>query len=351
LKLFSSKSTPIVGIDIGSSSIKVAQLGGSLSSARLTSWGVGDLPAGAIADGLITDDIAVAEALERTLQKSGAKAKKAAIAIPASHAITKIISMPNDLSDSEMENQIQIEAVHIVPYAADEVNIDFQILGPSKIEPNSEVDVLFVACRSDVVETYQSIVEDCGLDLTYVDIDTFALERLYRFVDPFPHGNKGEITAMFDVGAVTTQLIVFDREKILYTRQQNFGAKQLVQQVRREYGVNSQDAETLVLSESPPDDYYAAILVPYFKYAGQELARALQFFFSSSSYSQIDNVVLTGGVSALPDFSDHLSTYFDAKNATLNPVEKISTFGDKANIKKSVGGLSTALGLALRGFS
>jgi len=145
-------------------------------------------------------------------------------------------------------------------------------------------------------------------------------------------------------------LIVFNEHKVLYTRQQNFGAKQLVQQIRREYGVNNQDAETLIVSESPPDDYYSAVLVPYFKSAGQELSRALQFFFSSSSFSKIDNVVLTGGVSGLPDFSDHLSTYFESRNTTLNPIEKISTFGDKKNIKKSIGGLSTALGLALRGF-
>jgi len=300
LKLFSSKSTPIVGIDIGTSAIKIAQLSGSLSDARLTSWGVNELPSGSLTDGLISNEAAVAEALERALSQSGAKAKKAAISIPASHAITKIISMPNDLSESALEDQIQIEAVHIVPYSADEVNIDFQVMGPSAVDPTTENDVLFAACRSDVVEAYQNIVEDCGLELVYADIDTFALERLYRFVNPFPHSKKSEITAFFDIGVSTTKLIVFNEEKVLYTRQQNFGAKQLVQQIRREYGVNNQDAETLIVSESPPDDYYSAVLVPYFKSAGQELSRALQFFFSSSSFSKIDNVVLTGGVSGLP---------------------------------------------------
>jgi len=146
-----------------------------LSDARLTSWGVNELPSGSLTDGLISNEAAVTESLERALSQSGAKAKRAAISIPASHAITKVISMPNDLSESALEDQIQIEAVHIVPYSADEVNVDFQVMGPSAVDPATENDVLFAACRSDVVETYQNIVEDCGLELVYADIDYIAL--------------------------------------------------------------------------------------------------------------------------------------------------------------------------------
>lgn len=349
LKIFSSKAKPIVGIDIGSSAIKCAELSAAKGGARMTAWGVHPLASGAVVDNTVADEEAVTDAVSQALLASGSKAQRAALAVPASHAITKVISMPSDLSEAAMEEQVQIESVHIVPYAPDEVNIDFHILGPSSVNPKQEVDILFAACRRDIVETYANIIEDIGLELVGVDIDTFALERLYRFLNPFPKAKKSEVTALFDIGVSNTQLVVFSDEKILYTRQQNFGAKQLVQLVRREYGLNNEDASGLVLSDSPPDDMYKTVYLPFYKAAGQELSRALQFFYSSSSYSSVQNVVLTGGCSALPDFADNIGGYFEARHKVLNPMDKIATFGDKNEVKKSIGGLSVAIGLAARG--
>ena len=348
MKIFSSKAKPIVGIDIGSSAVKCAELTSSRGGARMNAWGIHPLDAGAVADNAIADEAAVADAVSKALLASGAKAKRAALAVPASHAITKVISMPNDLSDNAMEEQVQIESVHIVPYAPDEVNIDFHVLGPSSVNPQQEVDVLFAACRRDIVEVYSSVMEDVGLELECVDIDTFALERLYRFLNPFAKTKKSEVTALFDIGLSSTQLIVFADDKILYTRQQNFGAKQLVQLVRREYGLNNEDASRLVVSDSPPDDMYKAIYVPFYQAASQELSRALQFFYSSSSHSSVQNVVVTGGCASLPDFSDNIGKELDARHRVLNPMDKIATFGDKNEVKKTIGGLSVAIGLACR---
>lgn len=348
MKIFSSKAKPIVGIDIGSSAVKCAELTGSRGGARMNSWGVHPLDAGAVVDNAVADEAAVADAVSKALLASGAKAQRAALAIPASHAITKVISMPSDLSDNAMEEQVQIESVHIVPYAPDEVNIDFHVLGPSSVNPKQEVDVLFAACRRDIVETYLNVMEDVGLELECVDIDTFALERLYRFLNPFTKTKKSEVTALFDVGLSSTQLIVFGGDKILYTRQQNFGAKQLIQLVRREYGLNNEDASRLIVSDSPPDDMYKTVYVPFYQAASQELSRALQFFYSSSSYSSVQNVVLTGGCSSLPDFSESIGGAFDARHKILNPMDKIATFGDKNEVKKTIGSLSVAIGLACR---
>ena len=348
MKIFSSKARSIVGIDIGSSAVKCAELTGTRGGARMNAWGIHPVDTGAVADNAIADEAAVGDAVSKALLASGAKAQKAAVAIPASHAITKVISMPSDLSENAMEEQVQIESVHIVPYAPDEVNIDFHVLGPSSVNPNDEVDVLFAACRRDIVETYSNVMEDVGLELEFVDIDTFALERLYRFLNPFAKTKKSEVSALFDVGLSSTQLIIFGDDKVLYTRQQNFGAKQLIQLVRREYGLNNEDASRLIVSDSPPDDMYKAVYVPFYQAAGQELSRALQFFYSSSSHSSVQNVVLTGGCSALPDFSENIGNALDAKHRILNPMDKIATFGDKNEVKKTIGSLSVAIGLASR---
>ncbi len=349
MKIFSSKSQSIVGIDIGTSAVKCAEVTGSAKNARLTSWGINPHSAGAVAENTIANEEAVADALSQALLSSGAKSDNAAVSISASHAITKIITMPIDMKESEIEDQIQIEALHFVPYPIDEVNMDFHVLGPSIVNPEQESDVLFAACRSEIVDSYTGVIEEVGLTPMAVDIDTFALERLYRFLNPFPHGKKSEVTALFDIGVANTQLIVFDEEKMLYTRQQNFGGKQLVQLIRREYGVNNEEAEALVVSDSPPDDMYGTIYVPFYKMAGQELSRALQFFYSSSSHSMVHNVAITGGCSALPEFSEHVGKYFEARHRVLNPMDKMTTFGDKNELSKSIGSLSVAIGLALRG--
>lgn len=349
MKIFSSKSQSIVGVDIGTSAVKCAELTGSLGNARLAAWGIKPLPSGAMVDNMIANEEAVLDALSAALVSSGSKADKAAVSISTSHAITKVITVPADMKEAEIEDQVQLESVHFVPYPIDEVNIDFQVMGPSVVNPDQEVDVLVAASRGEIIDTYTSLIEDAGLVAEIVDIDTFALERLYRFVNPFSHSKKSEVTALFDIGVANTQLVVFDEDKIIYTRVQNFGGKQLVQLIRREYGINNEEAEALVSSDSPPDDMYSNIYLPFYKMAGQELSRALQFFYSSSSHSSTDNVVITGGCSALPDFSEHIGKYFEAKHRVLTPTDNVATMGDKKELNRNIGSLAVALGLSLRG--
>ena len=346
--MFASKSKPLIGIDIGSSSVKLVELSMSSKMPRLAAWAVEPMPNGAITENTISNPKDVADAVSRALVKSGSKANEAAIAISSSHAITKILSMPKGMREYEIEEQVSIEALHFIPYPIEEVNLDFEVIGSSGTDPENEDDVLLVACRKTIVDEYVDLLEELQLTPKIVDIDTYALERIYRSADPFATSGE-ELTAIFDIGAVTTHMTVVDQERVLYTRHQSFGSKQLLQLVRKEYGVGAEEAEGLIVSSKPPADYYESVLMPFAKMVSQEISRALQFFYSSSMHSKVDNILLTGGCASLQGLNDEVENEIDFRTKVLDPFSAITTIGDREMLERSSKLLTVATGLALRG--
>lgn len=346
--MFSSKSKPLIGIDIGSSSVKLVELSTSARKPRLAAWAVEPMPNGAIAENTIANPQDVVDAISKALVKSGSKANEAAIAISSSHAITKVLSMPKGMRDHEIEEQVSIEALHFIPYPIEEVNLDFEVIGPSTTDPDNEEDILLVACRKTIVDSYVEALEESGLTPKVVDIDTYALERIYRSADPFV-ASGNDLTAIFDIGAVTTHMTVVDQQRVLYTRHQSFGSKQLLQLVRKEYGVGAEEAEGLIVSSKPPADYYESVLMPFAKMVSQEISRALQFFYSSSMHSKVDNILLTGGCASLQGLNDEVENEIDFRTKVLDPFGAITTMGDRDMLERSSKLMTVATGLALRG--
>jgi type IV pilus assembly protein PilM len=346
LRLFESKSNALVGLDIGVSAVKLVELKGSPSSPSLSGWAVQPIPPGAVSENAVADVEKVIEAVGTAVTRSRCSARNAAVAVSASHAITKVISMPAELNERELEEQVEVEALHYVPYPMEDVNLDFEVLGPSASSPDNEVDVLLAACRREIVEDYIAVVEGAGLTAAVIDIDTYALERAYRFSTA-----EDGIVALLDIGALTTHLGVFDNERVLYTRHQNFGAKQLTDLVRRRYNVSEDEATRLITASSPPEGYLTDILPSFVEMATQEASRALQFFYSSTAYSNIDSVLLTGGCSVSPGLAEDLSEKLNAPVRLLNPVANFSTRGatNSEALQRASGVLGVASGLALRG--
>ena len=348
MRLFESKSSALVGLDIGVSAVKLVELKGSAASSSLAGWAVQPIPPGAVSENTVADVDKVIEAVSNAITRARCHAKNAAVAVSASNAITKVISTPADLNDRELEEQVEVEALHYVPYPMEDVNLDFEVLGPSAANPDTEIDVLLAACRREIVEDYIAVVEGAGLSAAIVDIDTYALERAYRF------STSGEgIVALLDFGALTTHLGVFDSDRVLYTRHQNFGAKQLTDLVRRRYNVSEDEATKLTTASNPPDGYLTDILPSFVKMAIQEASRALQFFYSSTSYSNIDSVLLTGGCSSSPGMTEALAEKLGAPVTLLNPVANFSIRSTASGeaLQRASGLLGVASGLALRGIS
>lgn len=349
MNFFRSKPKSIVGIDIGSHAIKVVELAGSAANPRVTAWGSAPLPKGAFNDDTIANAEAIADTIQGLLVQSNVTAKAASVAVSSSHAITKVLSMPKQLSDVEMEEQISVEALHFIPYPIDEVNLDFEIMGESEVN-NEENDVLLVACRRSVVDDYIDLIEELELGLQYVDIDTYALERVYRSQHTMTP-NSNEVVGIFDIGATSSHLMVVDPEKVAYSRHQSFGAAQFIKLIRKEYGVSADEAEEILRSSQPPGDFVSAVQEPFVEILSQEVNRALQFFYSSSSHSNIDSLVITGGCVALSGLAEDLETSLRTKVRRLDPLANALVQSDRQRIDKARNSLSIAYGLSLRGLS
>ncbi|GAA6139837.1 type IV pilus assembly protein PilM [Arenicella sp. 4NH20-0111] len=349
MKLFSPKSKAVVGIDIGTHSVKVVELAGTKANPRVIAWGVAPLPVGAFSENAIANAELIADTLSGLLVSSGVKGTTVSVAVSSSHAITKVLGMPTGMGDLEMEEQISIEALHFIPYPIDEVNLDFEVLGPS-LSNDSEEDVLLVACRRTIVEDYIDLIESLELSLEYVDIDTYALERVYRSQNNLG-SHSDEPVAIFDIGSSSSHLMVVDGERVLYSRHQNFGAAQLVKLIRKEYGVSAEEAEEILNSSQPPADFLSAVQEPYVEMLRQEISRALQFFYSSSSHSNIDSVVLTGASCALAGLGGDLELKLRSKVVVLNPFTNANVQSRRDAVLAKAPALAMAYGLSLRGLN
>lgn len=343
LSFFKKSKGAVLGLDIGTSAIKMVELVPSGSSAKLSRWAIHALPPGAISENTITNVDAVIDVFVRAVARESIKAKRVVSAVCSSHAVSSNIVLPGDLSDSEMEEQVEVEASQFVPYALEDVNLDFQVLGASGLNPD-DYEVLAVACRREIIEDYVAVIEAAELNAEVIDIDTYALERVVG------HAHPGSgVDAVVDIGHSNTHLGIFGDHKTLYSRYQPFGGKQLVDLVVQRYGVSDEEAEGLIRSESPPDGYRREVLPQFVQLTAKETARALQFFHSSSSTSNVDRVIITGGSSHIPGLVEGVEKELGVPTIVLDPFNNITHKFDSHHLAQVSGSLAVACGLALRG--
>jgi type IV pilus assembly protein PilM len=280
----------LLGVDISSTSIKVLGLGGSEQRYRVESYAVEPLPGNPVTDRNITDVHVVGETIARAVKKSGTRIKTAACAVSGAAVITKVISMPSALSEDELETQIRLEADQYIPYPLEEVKLDFEVLGPSEREPD-RVDVLLAASRNDNVEVLVAALETGGLIAKVVDVEAFALENAVGSMLRRGGGlEPGDTVAVVDIGATTTSLSVLRDLRVIYTREQLFGGRQLTEEIQRRYGLSYQEAGLATRQGGLPDNYGPEVLDPFKETMALEVNRALQFFYSSSQVSAVDQV-------------------------------------------------------------
>ena len=327
----------------------MVETAGTRANPQVTAWGVAPLPVGAFSENSIANPELIADTLSNLLVSSGVKGTDVAAAVSSSHAITKVLGMPAGLGELELEEQINIEALHFIPYPIDEVNIDHEVLCPST-NNDDENEVLLVACRSSIVDDYVDLMGELELNLKYLDIDTYALERVYRSQNNLNANVDGPV-AIFDIGSTSSHLLVLDVERVLYSRHQNFGAAQLVKLVRKEYGVSADEAEEILNSAQPPADFLQTVQEPFVEMLRQEVSRALQFFYSSSSYSNIDSVILAGACGALAGIGGDLELKLKSKVVVMNPFSEAAVMSRRDAVLSKAPGLAVAYGLSLRGLN
>lgn len=352
--LFSQQLAPMLGLDVSASSVKLVELGQDKSgNLILECCAIVPLERGWINDGNIEKFDEVAEALRRLIKKSGTKTKNVAMALPPSAVITKKIVLPGGMTDHDLEMQVESEANQYIPFPLDEVSLDFCILGPSA-NATGDVDVLIAASRREKVQDLQGLAEAAGLKPVIVDVKSYA-SRLAasRLIAGMPDHSAERIVALFEVGSLTTSMQVIRNDEVLYDRDQAFGGAQLTQLIVRQYGFSPEEAETKKCSGDLPEDYRSTVLQPFIESLVQEIGRALQFFFTSTTHNKVDLVMLAGGSASLPGLTAMVTKQSGFACLVANPFEGMriaESVGQKKMLLEAPSYL-TACGLALRRFS
>jgi type IV pilus assembly protein PilM len=348
----SQKKPPLIGLDISSTSVKLLELSKTGSTYRIEGIGVEPLPVNAVVEKNIVEIEAVSESVKRALNKSKVKSKYVAIAVAGSSVITKKITMPANLSEEEMEGQIQLEADQYIPYPLEEVNLDFQVLGITEENPET-VDVLLAACRSENVDERVAAIELAGLTARIVDIEAYTVETVFAaMASQMPDEGMDKTIAIVDIGATMTNLSVIQNHRLIYTREQNFGGKQLTEEIMRRYGLSYDEAGLAKRQGGLPDNYEPEVLEPFKETTAQQVSRFLQFFYSAGGAdTDIDHLVLAGGTSCLSNLAELTESHIGVPTSIANPFSDMSSSSkvNKANLKADAPSFLVAAGLAIRG--
>ncbi len=351
--LFNRQDSPLLGLDISSSSVKLVELSrDKAGNLVLDRCAIEPLERGWITDGNVEKFDEVAEAVRRVVKKSGTRTRQVAMALPASAVITKKIILPGGMSDADLEAQVESEANQYIPFSLDEVSLDFCVVGPSTSSVG-DIEVMIAASRKEKVQDRQGLAEAAGLKPIVVDVESYA-SRLAtaRLIENLPDKGLDTLVALFEVGASTTSMQVIKNDEVLYERDQAFGGAQLTQLIVRQYGFSPEEAETKKRSGDLPEDYESGVLKPFVESMAQEIGRALQFFFTSTPHNKVDYVMLAGGSSSLPGLTASVTQQTSFACVQADPFEgmTIGTDVKEKKMRREAASYLTSCGLALRRF-
>ena len=353
LSIFNPKARPLIGLDISSSAIKMVELADSGKGGyRVERYAIESLPRDAVVDGNIADLEGVAESIRRCWKRLGTSTQYVAMSLPTAAVITKKIILPANLRETEMEVQVESEANQYIPFALDEVNLDFQVVGPAPSSPD-EVEVLIAASRKEKVEDRVACAEAAELKPLVMDVESYAIQAAFELVTKQLSGaGREQIVALVDVGANAMKITFLKGDQPVYSREQAFGGSQLTQDIMRAYGMSMEEAETIKRSGSAPENYEAELLRPFLDNLALEVARALQFFFTSTQYNQVHHVVLVGGCSVIPGVAEVVTNRTQIDTMVANPFVNmvLSSRIRPKQLMADAPSLMVACGLALRRF-
>jgi len=349
--LLGNAKTPLVGVDISSTAVKLLQLSESGGRYRVEHYAVEPLPPNAVVEKNIVEVEAVGEAIKRAVARSGTKLKHGAAAVSGSAVITKIIPMQGDLEEEELEDQVQVEASNYIPYPIDEVSLDFEVLGPVPNNPEM-VQILLAASRTENVEVRQMALELGGLTAKVVDVEAFAMENAFKLVSDQLSVPRDAVVALVDVGATMTTLNVLRNQRSIYTREQIFGGKQLTDEVMRRYGLSYDEAGQAKRQGGLPESYEIEVLEPFKEAMVQQVSRLLQFFYAGSDFNRVDQIVLAGGCASINGIAQLVEEQIGVPTVMANPLANMS-LGPRVQahaLAQDAPALMIACGLALRSF-
>ncbi|HWI41636.1 MAG TPA: type IV pilus assembly protein PilM [Verrucomicrobiae bacterium] len=337
----------VVGIDIGSSSIKLVQLKEQKGAYQLQNLAIMTLPAEAIVDNTIMDTAGVVEAIKNLVRSVGSKAKEASCSISGNSVIIRKISFPT-MTAEELEDQIQWEAEQYIPFDINDVNMDFQVLSHDVDDP-SKMNVLLVASKKDIINDYLSVFAEAGLKLSVVDVDAFAVQNAFEMnYDTLPD----EIVALVNIGASIMNINIVRGGTSLFTRDVQVGGNLYTEEIQKFLGVSTEEAENIKITMGSGNDAVdRSVINRTNDMIALEMHRSIDFFNSSGTEDKISKVYLSGGCAKTSFLLDTVRERLKIPVEIIDPIRKVK-FSQKEfdeDYLKSVAPLvAVAVGLAAR---
>jgi len=347
--MFASKKE-IVGIDVGSSAVKLVRLRESRGNYHLMNVGILPLAPETIVDNTIMDSSLIVESIRNMMTSMKIKAKRVSTSVSGHSVIIRKIMLPM-MTDSELEASISWEAEQYIPFDISEVNLDFQIIGPDVKDP-SQMNVMLVAAKKEFVDDFVAVFTEAGLEPVVMDIDCFAVENMFEYNYGFV---EDEVIALIDLGSSATSVNILKGNVSVFTRDIQAGGNLLGEELQKRLGVSSEEAELAKLgSRELPDvdpESIDEVMRDAIENLVQEVQRSLDFFTATSTEDRVSKVFLTGGTSSSGKVKESLEQRLGLPIERVNPFRNI-VVNDKefdSEYLDAIGPMfSVAVGLAMR---
>jgi type IV pilus assembly protein PilM len=346
--MFFKKNDHLVGLDIGSSVLKAAEVAVTSSGRRLMRFGSMELPPDAIVEEGIKSPETVAETIKEMMSLYNIKEERVAVSIGGYSVIVKKISV-SSMAEEQLQEVISAEAEQYIPFDINNVNLDFQILGDNEQNP-SQMDVLLVAAKKETVNDYLNVLEMAGLIPVIVDVDAFALQNIYEI----NYETADNCVALIDIGATKTSLNILRGNTSVFMRDVSFGCKQINQHLISRLDCTYEEAEELKLSdkqEKIPAEDLNNIVASVVNDWITEIRRALDFFYSTYSEEDIKTIYLSGGGANIAEFRKLLASQTASKVEVMNPFKAFEIKEgqlDTAYLQQMAPQAAICLGTAIR---
>mgnify|MGYP003672392180 CR=1 FL=1 len=349
------KSPPLIGVDVSSSSVKMVELSiidKSTKAYCIERYAIEPLPAGTMVDGGIVNLDAVSESILRGLKRMGTQLKNVALALPATDVITKKIIVPAGQREDDLAFQVENEASQYIPFAENEVDLDFQVMKTLPDNPD-ELEVLIAASRKDKVEDRVAAALSAGLKTVVMDVEPYAAQAAFEIIEnSLPESGKDQVIALVDIGAVVMNVNVLHNGESVYMRDQTFGGDQLTQEIHNQFNLTLEEAEAAKRSGELPENYQSDVLQPFCETVSVEVMRAIQFFYTSTQYTEINYIFIAGGCAAIPGLNETIAARTQVSTLVVNPFSsmELSSRIIPRQLNLDAPSLLIACGLAMRSF-
>jgi type IV pilus assembly protein PilM len=314
------KKKNVIGLDIGSSSIKVVELREAKDGFKLQHLGISPLPPEAIVDGALMDSVTIIDTI-RDLVTSTSKTRDVVTSVSGHSVIVKKITLPF-MTETELEESIQWEAERHIPFDINDVNIDFQILGYGSENPDL-MEVILVAAKKDIINDYVSVIMEAGLNPVVMDIEAFALENMLGINYEI---EKDDIVAIANLGATVTNINILKDNLSAFTRDIFKGGNQITEEIQRQLHVDYEEAEKIKVGqkgEGASQSVVENVLRSASESLAVEIGNSLDFFQSSTTSQKISKLYVSGGGSKIKDFDIILQQQIGIPVEIANPFKRI----------------------------